>query len=208
MSFANHNILDIALSIIPPTLVQARKSLGTKINRYGQSEAAYTEWVEVYGIVQPGSERNEHIEGMDYSKKYVSIWLRGYTLDGTHLDWSPDQIRYMGRIFNVIDVDDWYSYDNFRKCECVEVLNLAPNQRGAAKANSAKKKISRKKTVLPQGEASCESKPTTMASQETAQAVEEPKLFTENSSGKEETTIMESTKQEGKKDKPKARIKF
>lgn len=130
MSFANHNILDIALSLIPSTVVQIRKNLGTKVNKYGQSEASYSEWIEVYGIVQPGSEHNEHTERIDFSKKFVSIWLRGVALDGTHLQWAPDQIRYQKRIYNVIDVEDWFPYDNYRKCECVEAMNLGEDQRG------------------------------------------------------------------------------
>lgn len=130
MSFANHNILDIALSLIPPTIVQIRKNLGTTVNNYGQVEATYGEWIEVYGIVQPGSEVNEHVEGVDFSKKHVTIWLRGIALDGTHLQWAPDQIRYEERIYNVVGVKDWYPYDNFRECDCVEALNLDESQRG------------------------------------------------------------------------------
>lgn len=129
MSFANHNILDIALSIIPPTIVQIRKSLGTQVNKYGQMEATYGDWIEVYGIVQPGTEQNEHTEGIDFSKKRVTIWLRGVALDGTHLQWAPDQIRYVDRIFNVDSVTDWFPYDNYRQCECSEVINLDISQR-------------------------------------------------------------------------------
>ena len=132
MSFANHNILDIALSIIPPTIVQIRKNLGTMVNKYGQAEASYTEWMDVYGIVQPGGEQNEHTQGVDFSKKHVTIWLRGVALDGTHIQWAPDQIRYVGGIYNVIGVEDWYPYDNYRKCDCVEAMNLGVNQRSAA----------------------------------------------------------------------------
>ena len=145
MSFANHNILDIALSIIPPTVVQVRKNLGTKVNKYGQSEATYTDWIDVYGIVQPGSEQNEHTERIDFAKKTVTIWLRGYSLDGTHLQWAPDQIRYIGRIFNVTNVVDWFPYDNYRQCECVETLNLGPNQRGA----TTPPPLPRRRKVIP-----------------------------------------------------------
>ena len=145
MSFANHNILDIALSIIPPTVVQVRKNLGTKVNKYGQSEANYTEWIDVYGIVQPGAEQNEHIEGMDISKKRVTIWLRGYSLDGTHLQWAPDQIRYIGRIFNVTNVVDWFPYDNYRQCECVEAINIPQNQR----ATTIPSPIPKRRKVVP-----------------------------------------------------------
>lgn len=136
MSFANHNILDIALSIIPPTVVQIRKHIGTSVNKYGQTENSYGEWVEVYGIVQPGGESNEHTEGVDFSKKRVTIWLRGVALDGTHIQWAPDQIRYVGKIFNVEGVKDWFPYDNYRECDCVEVLNLDDAQRGATRQST------------------------------------------------------------------------
>lgn len=147
MSFANHNILDIALSLIPPTLVQIRKNLGTTVNKYGQVEATYGEWIEVYGIVQPGSEQNEHTQGIDFSKKTVTIWLRGIALDGTHLQWAPDQIRYTDRIFNVTNVTDWFPYDNYRQCECVEALNLDDSQRAAVRKPMRK---TAKKTSISQ----------------------------------------------------------
>ena len=146
MSFANHNILDIALSIIPPTIVQVRKNLGMETNKYGQANASYGEWVDVYGIVQPGAEMNEHVEGLDISKKRVTIWLRGFSLKGTHLQWTPDQIRFMDRIYNVTSVDDWFPYDNYRKCECVEALNLGDSQKGMP-SPPKKKTTTRKKSV-------------------------------------------------------------
>ena len=148
MSFANHNILDIALSLIPPTVVQIRKNEGTKVNKYGQTEASYSEWIEVYGIVQPGGEQNEHTNGVDFSKKRVTIWLRGISLDGTHILWAPDQIRYVGCIYNVVGVKDWYPYDNYKECECVEAMNLGANQRNVKLPDNgtAKKTSSRRKT--------------------------------------------------------------
>jgi hypothetical protein len=140
MSFANHNILDIALSLIPPTVVQIRKNQGTVVNKYGQTEASYSEWIDVYGIVQPGGEQNEHTNGVDFSKKHVTIWLRGIALDGTHIQWAPDQIRYVGAIYNVVGVKDWFPYDNYKECDCVEAMNLADSQRGAAIQISSTKK--------------------------------------------------------------------
>ena len=148
MSFANHNILDIALSIIPSTVVQIRKNLGTKVNKFGQSEASYSEWIDVYGIVQPGGEQNEHTQGVDFSKKHVTIWLRGVALDGTHIQWAPDQIRFVDAIFNVVSVKDWYPYDNYRECDCVEALNLGANQRTAPEMPLAEKKSPRRRGTV------------------------------------------------------------
>lgn len=148
MSFANHNILDIALSLIPPTVVQIRKNLGTTVNKFGQATASYGEWIGVYGIVQPGGESNEHTEGIDISKNHVTIWLRGIALDGTHIQWTPDQIRFVGKIFNVVDVKDWFPYDKYRECTCVEVLNLDESQRGKIiqKAHSPRRQTRKAKS--------------------------------------------------------------
>lgn len=188
MSFANHNILDIALSLIPPTLVQIRKNLGTKVNKYGQVEAAYGDWVEVYGIVQPGSEQNEHTEGVDFSKKRVTIWLRGIALDGTHIQWAPDQIRYVGKIFNVIGVKDWFPYDNFRECECVEVMNLDDSQRGIA-VEIAKKAVRRGRKVKAEKTQDSEQQMLPLDSQTGTGAVarkkSEPSIFCPDSPPKE-----------------------
>ena len=137
MSFANHNILDIALSIIPSTVVQIRKNLGTTVNKYGQAVASYGDWIDVYGIVQPGSEQNEHTQGVDFSKKRVTIWLRGVALDGTFLQWAPDQIQYVNQIYNVVSVEDWFPYDNYRKCECVAAVNLGEGQRTITRGRAA-----------------------------------------------------------------------
>lgn len=149
MSFANHNILDIALSIIPPTVVQIRKAIGVSVNDYAQAEASYGEWREVYGIVEPGGESNEHTHGIDFSKKHVRIWLRGVDLTGTHIQEAPDQIRYIGRIYNVTSVDDWFPYDNYRMCECVEALNIGQSQRGKPISSPTKTKPTsrRRKTI-------------------------------------------------------------
>lgn len=128
MSFANHNILDIALSLIPPTVVQIRFDRKGHDNSYGQVGATYSDWIDVYGIVQPGGEQMEHVEGIDFAKKRVSIWLRGEDLNGNHIQEAPDQIRFVGRLYNVVSVDDWFPYDNYKRCECVEVLNMPESQ--------------------------------------------------------------------------------
>ena len=168
MSFANHNILDIALSIIPPTVVQIRKALETTVDKYGQSQQTYGEWIEVYGIVQPGSEVNEHVEGIDISKKHVTIWLRGIALDGTHVQWAPDQIRYVGGIYNVVGVKDWYPYDDYRECDCVEALNIPESQRRilpSQRPQTWREEI-RKKVEAARGE----TKPAEVEEQEKAEA--------------------------------------
>ena len=208
MSFANHNILDIALSMIPSTVVQIRKNLGTTVNKYGQSVANYGEWIEVYGIVQPGSEQNEHTEGMDFSKKRVTIWLRGVALDGTHIQWAPDQIRYVGKIFNVTGVKDWFPYDNYRECECVEVLNLDERQRGIASQAPKASRKGRKKESSLQPELPLEMSP---APSNTSPIKKKPTIFCPAESSSQVAPPQESETTEAPVDTSlvgKARIRF
>lgn len=205
MSFANHNILDIALSLIPPTVVQIRKNQGNVVNRFGQSEASYSEWIDVYGIVQPGGEQNEHTNGVDFSKKHVTIWLRGISLDGTHIQWVPDQIRYVGAIYNVVGVKDWYPYDNYKECDCVEAMNLDDSQRGVTHTSvSPKKTITRRKSSIPKKEnprqemLDLDTEKTEEVSISTPPA--KPSIFTEESKPKDENKAISFV--------GKARIKF
>lgn len=130
MSFANWNLLDDALTLIPPTKVKYRKWLENSTNKFGQISAGYGDWVDAFGIVQPNGESNEHVEGMDFSKSRVVIWLRATDLSstGTNAPRSPDQILYMDKVYNVMTVDNWLPYDNYRRCECVEASNLGPGQ--------------------------------------------------------------------------------
>lgn len=205
MSFANHNILDIALSLIPPTVVQIRKNQGTVVNKYGQTEASYSEWIEVYGIVQPGGEQNEHTNGVDFSKKHVTIWLRGISLDGTHIQWVPDQIRYVGAIYNVVGVKDWYPYDNYKECDCVEAMNLDVSQRGLTPNTQAAKKRTSKRKPKTEGRGNLPQQMLSLAANNppekpTSAPPPKPSIFTE-----------EPEFQEVKKESSlvgKARIKF
>ena len=42
----------------------------------------------------------------------------------------------------MVDVDDWFAYDNYRKCDCVEATNLAPEQKVTAATQSKTEKPS------------------------------------------------------------------
>ena len=182
MSFANHNILDIALSLIPPTVVQIRKNQGNVVNRFGQSEASYSDWIDVYGIVQPGGEQNEHTNGVDFSKKHVTIWLRGISLDGTHIQWVPDQIRYVGAIYNVVGVKDWFPYDNYKECDCVEAMNLDNSQRGSSRHSLHNTTARRKSHVVKRDDAVQQTlpiEPKESASKQAPEPPAKPSIFTE-----------------------------
>ena len=130
MSFANFNLLPLALgTLIPPTPFQYRKAGKTETNEFGQVISEYSEWIEAYGICQPAGKQNEHVEGIDFAKNRLSVWIRGVELKVTHDQETPDQVRYLGHIYNVVKNDEWGPYDDFYHVECVEVDNLGEGQK-------------------------------------------------------------------------------
>lgn len=124
MSFSNLNLLPQALSLIPPTPFQYRKFSNNEIDEYGQVTIGYGEWKEAYGIVVPAGRAMQNVEGIDLTQNRVSVFIKGVELDATYEQRSPDQIRYLGRIYNVIQVNDWFSYDDFHNVTAQEVKNI------------------------------------------------------------------------------------
>lgn len=124
MGFANWNLLPLILKQLPGTPFEYRIHEDTKINEFGQAEGGYGEWKKGYGIVQPASEGNEHVEGVDITRKSVNVWIYGVRLTGTYRQDSSDQIRYLGKVYNVVSVDDWDAYDSYCKCTCQEVRDM------------------------------------------------------------------------------------
>lgn len=127
MSFANINILPWALSLIPKTKFQYRKFISNDVNEFGQAVATYGEWTDAFGIVVPSGMRDEHVEGIDFAKSRMTVFIQGVDLSPTHNVKTPDQILYCCKIYNIVSADNWLEYDNFRRCECVEVTNFDGN---------------------------------------------------------------------------------
>ena len=100
-----------------------RKYLGLETTEFGQTVAAYSEWKEALGSVQPAGERTERVNGVDFAQSHYSVWVFDAPVTGNHNQKACDQIEYQGRLFNVIAVDDWLDFDNYRKLDCVEVMN-------------------------------------------------------------------------------------
>lgn len=124
MSFSNLNLLPQALGIIPPTPFKYRKFLQSEVDEFGQCIAGYSEWTDAYGIVVPAGERMETVEGIQIVRKSVTAFIKGVVLAATHDQASTDQIMFMGRIYNVTAVNDWFGYDDFHSVEAKEVVNI------------------------------------------------------------------------------------
>jgi hypothetical protein len=58
--------------------------------------------------------------GIEQAKDLVTIFTQELDLVNTHFQIHPDQIKYNGRIFNIISVSNWLPYDDWKSLVCVE----------------------------------------------------------------------------------------
>lgn len=129
-----NNILAKALGLIRGSFVEARHYTTGTTNEFGISIKGYGEWAQYDGIVEPGivsafggkniSEKDYEFMGLDWSRYYVTAWIKGANLENIHSDTGTDQIRYNGKVFNVIQIANWSEYDGWQRCYCVEDTNV------------------------------------------------------------------------------------
>jgi len=130
------NIHKLASSLIPQQNIEWRKAATSTVDQYGQVTSTYANqnaWNTARAHVQPGivssfggkniSEKDYKEMGLDWSRRYVTIWVSDANITSVAGAQSTDQIRIGGnRIFNVIQVADWIEYNGWKRCYCVEVL--------------------------------------------------------------------------------------
>ena len=130
------NLLEQALKIIPRSNFQYRLFDKRETNEFGQVVPLYGEWHYGYGIVEPGiissfggkniQEKDYKDFGLDFSHETVTAWIRNVQIGTVSNRDSPDQIRYGGKIWNVIQAANWNEYNGWRRCYCQEAKNLGP----------------------------------------------------------------------------------
>ena len=126
-------LLRHAFGLIRKSRFDYRLDAGTVTNDFGQKVPSYGEWIPATGIVEPGlvssfgSKNLQEISykdlGLDPSRKTITVWLE-YSGIGTTADGSTcDQIRWNGRIYNVLRIEDWLEYDGWKRAYCQEIQN-------------------------------------------------------------------------------------
>lgn len=134
------NILTRALTVIPRSRFKYRKANGNVVNDFGQKVQSYGEWMDVTGIVQPGlvsSFGSKNISdmmyrdlGLDPSKRTITVWIEYTDISSTANRQSCDQVQYMGKTFNILQVEDWLEYNGWKRCYCQEVQRIEEDVNG------------------------------------------------------------------------------
>lgn len=139
------NILKTALHIIPKSKFKYRKALGHTTDEFGQRDSSYGEWVDGTGIIEPGivasfgsrniSEKDYKDFGLDFSRHSLTLWIPDQKLCTVYQRIPPDQILYEGKIWNVIQVASWQTFNGWQRCFCQEAQNQPMDAYGPTEGN-------------------------------------------------------------------------
>ena len=122
----------IASSLIPRQGIEWRKFDANATSAAGRIEASYGSWQSILAHVQPGiissfggkniSEKDYKDLGLDFSRVFYTIWTDDTRLTSVAHQGSSDQIKIAGKIFNVIQVENWDEFNGWKRCYCEEVI--------------------------------------------------------------------------------------
>lgn len=128
------NLHKIASRLIPRQRVQWRKALDTVISEDGIAVSGYGEWNAILAHAMPGiissfggkniNERDYKDMGLDFSRNYYTVYCDNIDVRTVCEQHSADQFMINGKVFNVIQTEDWeeFGYNGWKRCYCVEVI--------------------------------------------------------------------------------------
>lgn len=128
------NLHRIANRLIPRQRVQWRKALDTVISEDGIAVSGYGEWNAILAHAMPGiissfggkniNERDYKDMGLDFSRNYYTVYCDNIDVRTVCEQHSADQFMINGKVFNVIQTEDWeeFGYNGWKRCYCVEVI--------------------------------------------------------------------------------------
>ena len=125
----------LANRLIPREKMKYRIANKSVTDEYGMVKPTYSDdgWITIKGHIMPGiissfggkniNARDYHDLGLDFSKNYYTVYTDDVNVKNlVHKD-SPDQVMLHGRIFNIIQTEDWLEYNGWKRLYCVEVID-------------------------------------------------------------------------------------
>lgn len=129
------NLHRMANNIIPRQRIQWRKAGDTVVSEYGVASSEYGEWQDTLAHVMPGiissfggkniNERDYQEMGLDFSKNYYTVYVDGINVRTVCEQHAADQFKINGKVFNVIQTEDWeeFGYNGWKRCYCVQIID-------------------------------------------------------------------------------------
>lgn len=114
------NLLNAALSLIPPVTVVWRRATGRTQNALGQWVTAYDNPVDLTCSFQPIEKAKYEALGLDMNKHYYVLYGSA-ALVAVERGTSGDIVDYGGKRYQFEDSIDWFAYNGWKGIVCVEI---------------------------------------------------------------------------------------
>jgi hypothetical protein len=114
------NLLQAALSVIPPSTVIWIRATGRTQNALGQWVTTYAAPVDLRGSFQPLEKAKYEALGLDMNKHYRVFYV-SQPVAPVDRGTSGDRLIHDGRLYQVEDEADWYSYNGWLGLVCVDI---------------------------------------------------------------------------------------
>jgi hypothetical protein len=114
------NLLKKAFKIINKDSFIYRQFKSRTTNSIGIDIPVFEPDVDLNGSVQAVPRRLYQHHGLDWKKNYITIYSSD-TIEGVNRDTSGDRVIFNGKLFQVLDENDWKPIDGWNGVICVEV---------------------------------------------------------------------------------------
>lgn len=124
-----NNLLNIAMRTIGTNALEYRLYSGSTVNEFGKPSVSYGEWKGARASIQPGivssfggkciSEKEYQELGLSWARTYVTVWVNNVELTTSENEEAADQIRINGKVYNVLQVENWLMQNGWKRCYCV-----------------------------------------------------------------------------------------
>lgn len=114
------NLLKKAFKVIKKVPFIYRQFKARETNSIGIDIPEFEIDVNLKGSIQPVPRRLYQQHGLDWKKSYITIYSSD-TIEGVNRDTSGDRIVFDGKLFQVLDENDWTPIDGWNGVMCVEV---------------------------------------------------------------------------------------
>jgi len=130
------SLLKLATTVIPKTSVQYRKYQSKVSTAFGTTTQSFTAWGSVGAVVEPGIvssfggkgiELRDYKEmGLDWSRRYITVWMPDKGLTPAADKEGSDEVCYAGKVFTVLQVENWDQMNGWQRVYCVENKSKTP----------------------------------------------------------------------------------
>lgn len=112
MGVPGMNLLNMAMTVIQPTIVTYKKYASRTINSIGNYITTYDTSVDIPGSLQAVPRSAYQAYGLDYNKTFYTFYTSTNVID-TQRDVSGDQMTSGGFLYQCVSENDWFAIDGW-----------------------------------------------------------------------------------------------